>query len=221
MNRAPNTLLTPLAALLAALITTGCSLDTSLSAAGGEVHDTHLVTGLEIDHATAEGILILVNDPLTDVPFLDRDCGLDVRAAERIVGHRQGPDGVEGSMDDDLFDDLFELDDVGYVGPATLRALGAMAHELDLVPVIFVEGISFTGSELEDTLLLVNLAELDVLDLDVGLDVRAAEALVNGRPYVDLLEIADRPWVGPASLELLRDSAGPWVDESGDDHPVD
>lgn len=221
MNRTPHYVSTALAALFATLLTTGCTLNSGLSSTDNGPFEGYFAAGLEIDHATAEGILILVNDPLTDVPFLDDDCGVDINAAERIVAHRQGPDGLDASMDDDLFDDLFELDDVGYVGASTLRTLGAMAHELDLVPVIYVEGVSFTGSELEDTLLLVNLAELNDLDLDAGLDVRAAEALVNGRPYVDLLEVAERPWVGPASLEVLRAYAGPWVDESGDQDPID
>ncbi len=206
--------------ILALITLAGCT-DTHFSNSDDGPYEVHLTGGLAIDHATGEGILILVNDPLTDVPFLDEDCGIDLRAAERIVAHRRGPDGIDGSMDDDHFGDLFELDDIAYVGPATLQALGEMAHELDLVPVVFVEGVSFTASELEDTLLLVNLAELDQLDIDAGLDVRAAEALVNGRPYVDLLEISERPWVGPATLEMLREYAGPWVDQSGGDQQVD
>lgn len=219
MTRALNTSLIALATLIA-LLASGCT-DTNLSSNHDGPHQVHVVAGFEIDHATGEGILILVNDALTDVPFLDDDCGVDLPAAERIVAHRQGPDGLDGSMDDDLFDDLFELDAVGYVGPSTLQALGEMAHELDLVPVLFVEGVSFTASELDDTLLLVNLAELDALDIDAGLDVRAAEALVNGRPYVDLLEVSERPWVGPATLEMLREYAGPWVDQAGAEQPID
>jgi hypothetical protein len=215
MNKLQNLIATAAAGLLVTLTATGCTFEGHMTSAetGTPYVEVH---GFAIDHATAEGILVLVNDPLTDVAFLDHDCQVDQRAAERIVAHRQGPDGLDGNLDDDLFDDLFELDDVGHVGPETLDRLGEMAHELDLVPAVQVEGIAFTAGERQDTLLLVNMASVDELDADAGLDVRAAEALVHGRPYTDLFEVADRPWVGPSALEDLRAFCGDWVDANGE-----
>ncbi len=199
--------------LMTALALAACDTDTYLTAPDTVL--THDYEGtLAIDHATSEGILALVNSPDTTVDFLDVDVELDVRAAERIVAHRQGDDGYDGTWDDNPFDDLFELDDVGYVGPDAMEKLGDMAYELDLVPGIVVEGVVFTIGEEADTMLLVNLATLDELDFEAGLDARAAETIVYGRPYSNLVEVGDRPWVGPAALEQLRAYAGPWVDET-------
>ncbi len=194
------------------LATSACFETTPTGPHGGTLVD--LIDGYDgVDHATGEGILILVNDPATDVAFLDIDCGLDVRAAERIVAHRRGADDVDLTWDDDLFDNVFELDDVAYVGPAALELLGDMAHALDLVPVVAVEGVPFTEGERADVLLLANGATIDELDLNAGLDRRAAEAVVGAGPYTTVFEIGERPYVGPAALELMRDYAAEWVDE--------
>lgn len=174
---------------------------------------TNLVLGYDgIDHATGEGILLLVNDPTTDVAFFDVDCGLDVRAAERLIAHRRGADDIDLTWDDNLFDDIYEVDAISYLGPASLELLGDMAHALDLVPVVAVEGVSFTEGERTDVLLLANGATVDELDLGAGLDRRAAEAIVGGSSYTRIVQIGDRPYVGPAALEGLRAFAAEWVD---------
>ncbi len=54
---------------------------------------------------------------------LDEDVGLDVRAASHIIEHRDGVDGVEGTSDDETFEDLDQLDAVPWVGP---RAFGKL-----------------------------------------------------------------------------------------------
>src|SRR5262245_63736537 len=56
------------------------------------------------------GVLGLLNAVDTDVPLLDIDVGLDRRAAENLVAHKNGPDGVAGNDDDDAFDDVDEVD---------------------------------------------------------------------------------------------------------------
>ena len=77
-----------------------------------------------LDGATAEeigGVLALVGT--ADLALLDIDVALDVRAAEAIVAHRDGPDGVLGTADDDPIDDIAELDAVPWVGT---RAFGKL-----------------------------------------------------------------------------------------------
>ena len=59
---------------------------------------------------------------------LDDDVPLDSRAAENIIVHRDGADTVFGTADDDPFDDLFELDDVSYVGATALENLLEYAY---------------------------------------------------------------------------------------------
>lgn len=49
----------------------------------------------------AQRVLELVNHPGTDRALLDGQVGLDRRAAEGIVAHREGLDGVSPSADDE------------------------------------------------------------------------------------------------------------------------
>jgi hypothetical protein len=59
---------------------------------------------------------------------LERD-GVHALAAEHLVAHRDGPDGLFGTEDDDLFDDIAEVDDVLYVGPVAMQQLVAIVAE--------------------------------------------------------------------------------------------
>lgn len=72
-------------------------------------------------------VLALVNDPLVNAVELDVDARMNRTAAYNIVAHRNGPDGVVGTADDDSFDDLHELDAVKYVGKVALEQLLAYA----------------------------------------------------------------------------------------------
>jgi len=199
--------------LLLALATSACETHSTLYEHDGELFDA--IEGMpSTDHATGLGILRLVNWAAVDVAFLDLEVDLDVRAAERIVAHRQGDDAADGTWDDNPFNDLFELTDVAYVSASALQKLGDMAHELDLVPALRVEGVTFTETELEDTLVLANFASAAELDYGAGLDSRAAEAIANGGPYANLVEVAERPYVGPAALEQLRAFAPEWIGDT-------
>jgi hypothetical protein len=168
--------------------------------------------GAVVSHDVGRGVLALVNDPLTDVAFLDSDCLVDVRAAERIVAHRQGADALDGTADDDPFDNLVELDDIALVGEQTLLLLAEAAQRLGLVPVLEIEGVPFTADEVANTLALINHASLEVLDVDASLDVRAAQSLVYGRPFEDMVNVAARPFVGPSALTSLKWFAAGWID---------
>ncbi len=202
------------------VLTVGFTETSALGCAGFEPNDPadsrYVLTfdaDQALDHPTALGVLALLNDVATTEVFLDEGLGLDSRAASRIIAHRQGPDGVDGSADDDRFDTVTELDEVGYVGEATLQALGEAAWELGYVPVLVIEGVSFSEGERDATLLLANSASLEDLDEGADLDRRAAESIINGRPYAGLQELGARPYVGPATLERMLRYADHWIDE--------
>lgn len=72
-------------------------------------------------------IVALVNDPATTFAILDVDVGLDRRAAENLVSHRDGPDAVAGTADDRSFASVAEIDAIPYVGPVALDDLAAYA----------------------------------------------------------------------------------------------
>jgi hypothetical protein len=73
-------------------------------------------------------VLDFINDESTTFELLDIDVGLDVRAATNIIAHRNGPDGVLGRGQDDLFDSKQELDDIYWVGPVGLAKIEAYVY---------------------------------------------------------------------------------------------
>lgn len=148
-------------------------------------------------------VLHFINASDTTFEVLDEDVGLDRRAAERIVRHRDGADRLAGTEDDLLFGSLDDLMAVPYVGPAAVGAIDDFLLELAEDGAV-VEGVAFTEEEEVLALALANTATLDELDLDLELDRRAAEGIVKGRPFVELDEVAEVDFVGPASLERLR-----------------
>ncbi len=67
-------------------------------------------------------VLVYVND-LDNTQDVMKSDGIYTRAAKNILAHRNGPDGLAGTDDDDYFDTFEELDDVYYVGPKTMQRL--------------------------------------------------------------------------------------------------
>lgn len=93
-------------------------------------------------------VIKLVNESMTTV---DRLGDLDVRsnAADNIVAHRAGPDGVLGTRDDNRIDDLGELDAISFVGPVTLENLIAGIGdrcEVDIASRPVIDAETFDGS---------------------------------------------------------------------------
>jgi hypothetical protein len=158
------------------------------------------------------GVLAFVNDGTTTVTVLDNDVPLDVRAAKGIVHHRDGADRVYGTRDDDRFDGIEELDNVSYVGPAALDALFAYAAADGWVPsgaetLGTYDGVSFTVDEADATVAFVNAATYDQLDVEVGLDKRAVDAIVAARPLPSVLALSELYYVGGSALTDLKDAA--------------
>ncbi|MEO8704345.1 MAG: hypothetical protein ABI867_30100, partial [Kofleriaceae bacterium] len=92
-------------------------------------------------------VLKLVNESTSTADTL---AGFEVSedAAKAIVAHRAGPDGDQGTADDDVFDDLDELDAVDFVGNL---ALGKLVYavtprcENDLTTRPFIDDQTFLG----------------------------------------------------------------------------
>lgn len=158
------------------------------------------------------GLLTLLNDAATTFEVLDDDVPLDKRAAENLVAHRDGPDGELGTADDDLFDDVAEVDAVTWVGPAAMDALLAYAAAQGYVPegddpLGTYDDVTFTVNEAEATLELVNDAPATELDVDVALDSRAVDAILEARPVGGMVELEGLYFVGPSAMLKLRDYA--------------
>ena len=173
-----------------------------------------MAAGLVDGSPTAIGVLGLLNHSATTFELLDLDVGLDRRAAENLIAHRDGADGTFGTVDDDSFDDVLEVDAVKWVGASALTRLGDYAEANGWVPVddellgVF-DGVEFSYSQAEAVLQFVNRVTHSVLDDDVGLDRRAADAIVAARPVGDMPSLAGLSYVGRSALEKLKAFAAP------------
>ncbi|MFT5358979.1 MAG: hypothetical protein ACI9KE_006221, partial [Polyangiales bacterium] len=116
------------------LVLAGCTSTVDLDASSDSI-DGRADSATAALEGTREGhgVLRLLNDggdaeeSATDFVFLDDDVALDRRAASNLIEHRDGPDGVFGTSDDDLFDTIEEVDDVPWVGASALGKLAEFA----------------------------------------------------------------------------------------------
>ncbi|MBN2493359.1 MAG: hypothetical protein JXR96_02110 [Deltaproteobacteria bacterium] len=109
---------------------------------GGDGRDDAIAPAGKADFLYGEcevrQVLAYVNDLQVDEARLKAD-GVHSRAAGHIIAYRDGPDGKPGTVDDEYFDDIQELDDVYYVGPKAMEQLvRASAHRCWHVPQIEV-----------------------------------------------------------------------------------
>ncbi len=142
-------------------------------------------------------ILELANTASFDV--LDRLAHLDRRAVENIVATRATTP----------FTSLASLDAVPYIGPVSVRRMydylyvnGRCDQEVDLDGLIDTRCRPVVHRMLE----LANMSTWGVLDLDVGLDSRAAENIIATRlenPFASLVELWELPYVKTTALKRM------------------
>jgi len=106
----------------------------SAGACGGEWTDELPLGQVSVD--LEQPVLDFANDgQRTTFERLHTHCGVRKDAATNITLHRDGPDGLFGTPDDDLFQSVQELDDLSRVGPAALSRLWWCAHKFGyLIP---------------------------------------------------------------------------------------
>ncbi|HEV8324151.1 MAG TPA: hypothetical protein VG389_21210 [Myxococcota bacterium] len=190
-----------LAAALAALGAPGCA----------EILDAeHSDASLAIASGDAALILAAVNYPGTTFTVLDAAAGLDSRAAQNIVDHRNGADGVTPSADDNLFGDVAELDAIAYVGDVAFEKLLAFAQAHPAPAAESVEGVLFLGWESESVVWGVGHATVEELDVGAALESRAASNLVTARPFTSVTQMGPVAYVGAVALGALRAYADVW-----------
>lgn len=118
------------------------------------------------------------------------DAELDVRAVRGIVQARP-------------FDTLEALDAVSYVGA---RALDALAE----LGAAHFEDVPYNHEIIpDDTLILwaANTLDFTTLDDTVGLDRRAAQGIVDARPFASVEALDEAYYVGANAMQRLRDHA--------------
>ena len=156
------------------------------------------------------GVLALLNAQETHVDFLDKEVNLDIRAARELIAHRDGWDHTPGTADDNLFESMEEVDSVAYVGPVAMGRLKAFVMKYGWAPEEYDhmgawKGVSFTWIQGEATLEFVNTCTLEELDIELGLDKRAAENIVLAQPISSINSLSNVSFVGTKTLAALRD----------------
>jgi len=162
------------------------------------------------DHLRA---LDFLNDPTTDLRMLDDEVGVNRRGARNLIAHRNGPDGVYPSYDDDPFQTLAEVESVRYVGPVSVQLIIDFARDRMVEPGVMVEGVLF--SDLDEAAVLWGLAQASVEELtyELGVNSRAAEALMQSGPYDSIVDVAGVEHVGHATLLSLLSHAPVWSEK--------
>lgn len=158
----------------------------------------------------AIGLLWFLNDESTTFEILDDEVPLDRRAAQNLIDHRDGPDGVFGTSDDDPFDTIEEIDQISYVGQTALERLvhyacldGWVPEGSDLLGIY--DGVPFTVAESGAVILLVNSASETELDDDLDLDRRAVQSILEARPIRSVEQLAGLYYVGKTALTRLKE----------------
>jgi len=193
------------------------SIPLLLSVAAGGCHggdeaqaQSDFATDLLLDGTPeAVGALRFLNDAATTLVVLDTDVPLPSDAATNLVVHRNGPDGVHGTSDDDPFDDVAEVIGVRQIGPARLSAIAQYAAWAGFVPqgdelLGTYDGVAFTADEAMATLALVNGAGDTELDVEIALDRRAVDSILAARPIATILQLSALYYVGPSALLKLN-----------------
>ena len=156
----------------------------------------------------AIGVQRLLNSAETTLAVLDDDAGLDRRAAQNLIAHRDGPDRVYESSDDDPFESVAEIDAVAWVGPSSLQRLLDFALENDFVPgggqlLGTWDGVEFTVAQAEATLAFVNAASEDDL-YAVLRDPRPVRSIAEARPLASVQQLSQLYYIGRTMMERLQ-----------------
>lgn len=123
-------------------------------------------------------VLGFVNDLATTAEVLN-DAGVHSRAANNIAAYRDGPDGLSGTLDDNHFHDIDELDGVYYVGPIAMEQLVAAIRDRCLVSLqaeVIFSPQEYTDSHLARAKELIDAAQRSI---DLALYSFSDSSLMN------------------------------------------
>ncbi len=159
--------------------------------------------------AEAVGMLHFLNDEATTFDILDIDARLDARAARGIIHHRNGPDAVYATWDDNLFDSIEEVDSVSWVGEAMLGRILDFTYGSGYVPTHsdilgIYDNVTFTVDESFIVLDYVNQTDYETLDF--FLNRRAVDSIMAARPVDSLEQLSGLYYVGESALSLLKET---------------
>ncbi len=154
--------------------------------------------------------------------------GLDCETCRSVFDSRVCEDAINdaamcaigetctGCGDEDGISDGVSCDEIAaysYFGAAAAQELleYVTADPTCGVPDFVIEGVPLFAAQANAIVGLANAASLHQLDEEAGLDARAANNLVAGRPFATIELVADVSYVGTSAIEKLRDYAVIWT----------
>ena len=146
----------------------------------------------------AVGVVRFLNCDSVSLPVLDDLVGLDRRAAKALMAHL---------VDHGDFNDITEVDDTWWVGPAALTKLEAYAQANGWVPTGDDElgtwdGVTFTVDQAELTLEYVN--DAGEQELDDLLDRRSVDSIVAAGELETIHQLSELYWIGNYAMSTLK-----------------
>ncbi|MBW2526251.1 MAG: hypothetical protein JRI23_18870 [Deltaproteobacteria bacterium] len=187
-----------------AWITAACLAGLVAGCAVGEAEPPAVgVSDHEITERQQDALLSFMNAPETSFERLDVACAIRSDSARNIVDHRDGPDGVPGTADDDPFDSTEELDDVHMVGPWTMDRLHECAGRYALLGFMNDGDTSF--ERLDVGCAIRSDSARNIIAHRDGADGVAGTA--DDDPFDTVEEIDAVYMVGPWTMERLYECA--------------
>lgn len=157
-------------------------------------------------------MLDFLNTPRTDIAALDEAAHIDTRAARALITHRDGPDGIFGTADDNPFDSWGEAASINWVGEATIAKLESYSQGWCLsrpghtIAGTF-HGVSFTHKQAQLVVKLTNTLPEPALRHLLDFNEEAAQNILDRRPFVFLYDIAHTQGVQAIEIEMLRSAS--------------
>lgn len=169
-----------------------------------------LVEGVAFSSSQVSAVVWGVNQATLET--LDVAVGLDARAAQQLVAARP-------------FSSVTQMGAVAYVGPTALEALRAYAVQWAAQRGAGTaglegtwDGVAFDADTAAAALSAAQTASLEQL-LAAALPSSGARAMVAGRPYASLAQVAAVSGVGPATMTALHAYAASLLASGGDPTP--
>jgi hypothetical protein len=158
------------------------------------------------------GLLDFLNAESTTYDVLDKNAALDRRAAGNLIAHRDGGDRRWGTTDDDIYNTIDEVDAVRFVGARSIDRMIIYSMNMGWAPEAeellgIYDGVPFTVTDADDTIAFVNTLDEATLDIQLGLDARAAESIAIAQPIDTIDQLSRLYFVGQGALTVLKSAA--------------
>ncbi|MCA9520514.1 MAG: amidohydrolase family protein [Myxococcales bacterium] len=163
-------------------------------------------------------LLNFLNHITTTKHVLDDLVNLTPTQAENLIAHRDGPDGVPGTFDDNPFDSEAEVEGVKYVGLATIEKIRSWINANNWQPpppadpdaklVFFINHASTTFAVLYETVGISSRAATNIISHRDGADGKFGTS--DDRLFLTVKELDDIPYVGTVTMQTLRDYVATW-----------